>query len=153
MSDCRASKTKAKLDQQANFPRLRPPDLHADAGREAHQKICQKHVQYFLINFAKYLMFNGLWKMLFKKKICGINQMPKIESRDPIFFTGTRARSRVSGNDRLFPRGSEFGPNPEIPASPVIQLRPRPYFTQNEKSCHVKITWLICENHMIDQLF
>ena len=51
---------------------------------------------------------------------------PKIESRDPIFFTGTRSRSRVSGNDRLFPRGSEFGPNPEIPASPVIQLRPRP---------------------------
>ena len=51
---------------------------------------------------------------------------PKIESRDPIFFIGTRARSRVSGNDRLFPRGSEFGPNLEIPASPVIQLRPRP---------------------------
>ena len=51
---------------------------------------------------------------------------PKIESRDPIFFTGTRSRSRVSGNDRLFPRGSEFGPNPEIPASPLIQLRPRP---------------------------
>ena len=51
---------------------------------------------------------------------------PKIESHDPIFFTGARAGSRVSGNDRLFPRGSEFGPNPEIPASPVIQLRPRP---------------------------
>ena len=26
----------------------------------------------------------------------------------------------------FFLRGSEFGPNPEIPASPVIQLRPRP---------------------------
>ena len=51
---------------------------------------------------------------------------PKMESRDPIFFTGTRLRSRVFGNDRLFPRGSEFGPNPEIPASPAIQLRPRP---------------------------
>ena len=51
---------------------------------------------------------------------------PKIESRDPIFFTGTRSRSRVSGNDRLFPRGSEFGPNLEIPAGPAIQLRPRP---------------------------
>ena len=51
---------------------------------------------------------------------------PKMESRDPIFFTGTRLRSRVFGNDRLFPRGSEFGPNPEIPASPLIQLRPRP---------------------------
>ena len=50
----------------------------------------------------------------------------KIESCDLIFFTGTRARSRVSGNDRLFPRGSEFGPNPEIPASPVILLRLRP---------------------------
>ena len=37
--DCTASKTKAKLDPQANFPRWRPPDLHADAGREAHQKI------------------------------------------------------------------------------------------------------------------
>ena len=51
---------------------------------------------------------------------------PKIKSRDPIFFTGTWSRSRVSGNDRLFPRGSEFGPKSEIPASPVIQLRPRP---------------------------
>ena len=51
---------------------------------------------------------------------------PKIESCDPIFFTGTQARSRVYGNDPLLPRGSEFGPNPEIPASPVIQLRPRP---------------------------
>ena len=51
---------------------------------------------------------------------------PKIESRDPIFFTGTQSRSRVSGNDRLFPRGSEFGPNLEIPAGPAIQLRPRP---------------------------
>ena len=39
--DCTASKTKAKLDPQANFPRWRPPDVHADAGREAHQKICQ----------------------------------------------------------------------------------------------------------------
>ena len=51
---------------------------------------------------------------------------PKIESRDPIFFIGTRACSRVPGNDRLFPRGIEFGPNSEIPASPVIQLRPQP---------------------------
>ena len=34
--------------------------------------------------------------------------------------------SRVSGNDRLFLRGSECGPNPKIPASPVIQLQPRP---------------------------
>ena len=51
---------------------------------------------------------------------------PKIESRDPIFFIGTRARSRVSENDRLFPCGFEFGPNLEIPASPVIQLPPRP---------------------------
>ena len=51
---------------------------------------------------------------------------PKIESRDPIFFTGTRLRSWVSGNDRLFPRGSEFGPNLEIPARPAIQLRPGP---------------------------
>ena len=54
---------------------------------------------------------------------------PKIESRDPIFFTGTRSRSRVSGNDRLFPRGSEFGPNLEIPAGPAIQLRPGPVYT------------------------
>ena len=36
------------------------------------------------------------------------------------------SRSRVSGNDRLFPRGSEFGPNLEIPAGPAIQLRPGP---------------------------
>ena len=57
---------------------------------------------------------------------------PKIESRDPIFFTGTRSRSRVSGNDRLFPRGSEFGPNHEIPARPAIQLRPGPGTCSNE---------------------
>ena len=65
-----------------------------------------------------------LWFVILKKYVELTS--PKIESRDPIFFIGTRARSRVSGNDRLFPRGSEFGPNPEIPASPVIQLRPRP---------------------------
>ena len=35
--DCTASKTKAKLDPQAHFPRWWPPDLHADAGWEAHQ--------------------------------------------------------------------------------------------------------------------
>ena len=52
---------------------------------------------------------------------------PKIESCDQI-LTGTRARSRVSGNDRLFPRGSEFGPNPEIHASPVVQLWLRPVY-------------------------
>ena len=51
---------------------------------------------------------------------------PKIESHDPIFFTGTRSHLRVSGNDRLFPRVYEFGANPEIPASPIIQLQPRP---------------------------
>ena len=60
------------------------------------------------------------------KKKCVELARPKIESRDPIFFTSTRSRSRVSGNDRLFLRGSEFGPNPETPASPLIQLRPRP---------------------------
>ena len=59
-----------------------------------------------------------LWFVIFKKYV--ELTRPKIESRDPIFFIGTQARSRVSGNDRLFPRGSEFGPNPEIPASPVI---------------------------------
>ena len=65
---------------------------------------------------------------------------PKIESRDPIFFTGTRSRSRVSGNDRLFPRGSEFGPNLEIPAGPAIQLRPGPVHSgeTDEANC----SWL-----------
>ena len=62
---------------------------------------------------------------------------PKIESRDPIFFTGTRSRSRVSGNDRLFPRGSEFGPNLEIPAGPAIQLRPGPVHSR------VTFTWML----------
>ena len=65
-----------------------------------------------------------LWFVILKKYV--ELTRPKIESRDPIFFTGARARSRVSGNDRLFPRGSEFGPNLEIPAGPAIQLRPRP---------------------------
>ena len=64
---------------------------------------------------------------------------PKIESRDPILFTGGRARSRVSGNDRLFPRGFEFGPNPEIPASPVIQLRPGP----GKAACDI-VPWYHC---------
>ena len=68
---------------------------------------------------------------------------PKIESRDPIFFTGTRSRSRVSGNGRLFPRGSEFGPNLEIPAGPAIQLRPGPgyhAFFQDTDSYHLWCT-------------
>ena len=51
---------------------------------------------------------------------------PKIESRQPIFFTSTRARSRVSGNDWLFPHGSEFGPNSKITASPRVLTCPRP---------------------------
>ena len=104
--------------------------MHADAGREAYQKICsfwqRKHVQYFLIKFAKYLMLKACWLwFVILKKYVELTR-PKIESRDPISFTGARARSRVSGNDRLFPRGSEFGPNLEIPAGPAIQLRPRP---------------------------
>ena len=63
---------------------------------------------------------------------------PKIESRDPIFFTGTRSRSRVSGNDRLFPRGSEFGPNLEIPAGPAIQLRPGPDYFCHKTPCGIR---------------
>ena len=67
------------------------------------------------------------------KRICGINQpedrvtWPDLLHRHQIFHVsaGTWSRSWVSGNDRLFPRGSEFGPNPEIPANPAIQLRPR----------------------------
>ena len=68
-----------------------------------------------------------LWFVILKKYV--ELTRPKIESRDPIFFIGTRAGSRVYGNDLLFPRGSEFGPNLEIPASPVIQLRPQPVYT------------------------
>ena len=72
---------------------------------------------------------------------------PKIESRDPIFFTGTQSRSRVSGNDRLFPRGSEFGPNLEIPAGPAIQLRPGPdriylgLYSLSGKTSYRQISW------------
>ena len=47
-------------------------------------------------------------------------------SHDPIFITGTRVRLRVSGNDRLFLCGFEFGPNSEIPASPRVLTRPGP---------------------------
>ena len=83
----------------------------------------RKHVQYFLIKFAKYLMLEECWLwFVILKKYVELTR-PKI---DPNFFTGTRVRSRVSGNDRLFSHGSEFWPNPEIPASPVIQLRPWP---------------------------
>ena len=71
--------------------------------------LCLKHAGYGLL-FKKYVELTR----------------PKIESRDPNFFTGTRAHLRVSGYDGLFPFGSEFGPNPEIHASPVIQLWPRP---------------------------
>ena len=51
---------------------------------------------------------------------------PKIESRDLIFFTGTQARSQVSRNDWLLPRGPEFGPESEITGSPGVQTRPQP---------------------------
>ena len=60
---------------------------------------------------------------------------PKIESCDPIFFTGTRARLRVFRNDRLFPHGSKFGPDSEIPASPVVQLWPRPVPVLQNAEC------------------
>ena len=56
------------------------------------------------------------------RKICGINQAEdRVTWHDLL-----HQRTRISGNDRLFPRGSEFGPNPKIPASTVIQLRPWP---------------------------
>ena len=103
----------------------------------------RKHVQYFLIKFAKYLMLESCWLwFVILKKYMELTR-PKIESRDPIFFTGTRARSRVYGNDRLFLRGSEFGPNPEIPPSPVIQLRPRPDVAQNthQQSAYAHVLW------------
>ena len=77
---------------------------------------------------------------------------PKIESRDPIFFTGTRSRSRVSGNDRLFPCGSEFGPNLEILAGPAIQLRPGPGSYNNRNPAQgVLWSWhrvaTLCQDH------
>ena len=47
----------------------------------------------------------------------------KTKSHDPIFFTGTQARSRFSGNDRLLPRVPEFGAGPEIlDPSPEFRL-------------------------------
>ena len=71
-------------------------------------------------------MFKACWLwFVILKKYVELTRL-NIKSCDPIFFTGTWARSRVSGNDRLFLHGLEFGPNPEISASPVIQLQPRP---------------------------
>ena len=54
----------------------------------------------------------------FKKKYVELTR-PKIEARDPISFTGTQASLRVSGNDRLLPHGSEFGPNSETLPAPM----------------------------------
>ena len=85
-----------------------------------------------------------LWFAVLKKYV--ELTRPKIESRDPIFFTGARARSRVSGNDRLFPRGSEFGPNLEIPAIPVIQLRPGPDMWPYKPVISVNLWRLSTEN-------
>ena len=51
---------------------------------------------------------------------------PKIESHDPIFFTGTQTHSRVPGNDQLFPCGSKFRSNSDIPANPGVLTHPRP---------------------------
>ena len=90
-----------------------------------------------------------LWFVILKKFVELTS--PKTESRDPIFFTGTRARSRVSGNDRLFLRGSRFGPNPEIPASPVVQLRPWP--GQCKEPGHQQLwilpSWLLWLQHSV----
>ena len=44
-----------------------------------------------------------------------------------------------SGNDGLFPRGSEFGPNSEIPASPGVLTRPRPGNAKNSTHTHTYI--------------
>ena len=76
--DCTASKTKAKLDAQANFPRWRPLDWHADAGREAHQKICHFLIVETCSIFFKVCLIFDVGSMLimvcYFKKICGINQ-------------------------------------------------------------------------------
>ena len=42
----------------------------------------------------------------------------KIESRDPIFLTGTRACSRVSGNDRFFSAWLRIWAQPRNPCQP-----------------------------------
>ena len=62
-----------------------------------------------------------------KKKYAELTRQ-KVESCDLIFFTGTRAHFRVSGNDQLFPHGSEFRPKSETPAGPGVQTRPRPVY-------------------------
>ena len=74
-----ASKTKAKLDPQANFPIWRPPDLHADAGREAHKKICQFLIAEICSIFLNqvcliFVIGSMLIMVCYFKRICGINQ-------------------------------------------------------------------------------
>ena len=62
------------------FPRWCPPNLQADARREAHRRICQFLIAEtcsinFLIKFAKYLMLKACWLwFVIWKKLCGINQ-------------------------------------------------------------------------------
>ena len=77
--DCTAPKTKAKLDPQANFPRWQPPDLHANTGREAHQRICQfliaKTSSIFLDKICYIFDVESMLIMVcYLKKKCGINQ-------------------------------------------------------------------------------
>ena len=100
----------------SRFSRRGGPDVEGRGSVSAVLLLYRLYIIYYITCW--------LWFVILKKYV--ELTWPKIKSRDPIFFTGTQACSRVSGNDRLFPRGSKFGPNPEIPASPVIQLRPRP---------------------------
>ena len=97
----------------------------------------ETHSQYYV---AKFYVLNFLLKTTVTAFYCG-PEVHKLRSTTRVlkgcktlygirlidwWLIGTRSRSRVSGNDRLFPRGSEFGPNLEIPAGPAIQLRPGP---------------------------
>ena len=67
-----------ELDPQANLPRWWPPDLHADAGQETHQRICQ-----FLLAESCSIFLNQIcWifddesmliMVCYFKRICEIN--------------------------------------------------------------------------------
>ena len=81
-------------------------------GSAGEPTICSHcSVQYMKIPANNQVLFKACWFWFVILKRYVELTRPKIESRDPMFFTGTRACLRVSGNDRLFPHGSKFGPN------------------------------------------
>ena len=118
-----------ELDPQANLPRWWPPDLHADAGQETHQRICQ-----FLLAESCSIFLNQIcWifddesmliMVCYFKRICEINPAedrvtwPNLLHRHPSTLVSFQ-EWLVASTTRVAPNS---GPAPKSLLTPEFRL-------------------------------